>query len=265
MSALLDIAQLTSGYGGTEILHAVSLEVRAGEIVALLGANGAGKSTLLNTIIGLVPARSGTVAFDGKPITGLATQGIVRLGISQVPERRQLFGTMSIEENLLIGAYARADKPGKAVLARDMEEQFQLFPRLKERRRQLAQSMSGGEQQMAAIARALMARPRLLLLDEPSLGLAPLIVAQIMAQVVELRKRGCTILLVEQNARVALGIADRAYVLETGRITLSGTAAALLADPAVQDAYLGGQGAGTRAMEDRIRARAAVYRAGKAV
>jgi branched-chain amino acid transport system ATP-binding protein len=148
------------------------------------------------------------------------------------------------------------------VLAADLEEQFRLFPRLMERRRQLAQSMSGGEQQMAAIARALMARPRLLLLDEPSLGLAPMIVGQIMARVVELRDRGCTILLVEQNARVALGIADRAYILETGRISLHGTAKDLLADPAVQDAYLGGQGAGSRAMEERIRARVALYRRG---
>jgi branched-chain amino acid transport system ATP-binding protein len=260
MTALLQLEGVSSGYGRTAVLREVSLAVAEGEIVALIGANGAGKSTLLNTVVGVIPTRAGRTLFAGAPMSGLDTQRIVRQGITQVPERRQLFGTMTVEENLLMGAYARADRPGKAALAAALEEQFQLFPRLKERRRQLAQSMSGGEQQMAAIARALMARPRLLLLDEPSLGLAPLIVRQIMEQIVELRRRGCTILLVEQNARVALEIADRGYVLETGRITLAGSASDLLNDPAVQDAYLGGQGAGSRAMEERIRAKAAAYR-----
>jgi branched-chain amino acid transport system ATP-binding protein len=259
MAALLDVRELCSGYGPMEVLHRVSLAVGEGEIVALLGANGAGKSTLLNTITGLVPARAGSVSFAGSVISSMATQDIVRLGIGQVPERRQLFGTMTVEENLLIGAYARSDKPNRAALAADMDEVFVLFPRLKERRRQLAQSMSGGEQQMAAIARALMARPRLLLLDEPSLGLAPLVVDQIMSQVQTLRARGSTILLVEQNARVALEIADRAYVVETGAITLSGKAADLLANEAVQDAYLGGRGGSPRAMEERIRARSLQY------
>ncbi|HVO15334.1 MAG TPA: ABC transporter ATP-binding protein [Alphaproteobacteria bacterium] len=261
MAALLHLEGVSSGYGRTAVLHEISLEVAAGEIVALIGANGAGKSTLLNTVTGLIPTRGGSTLFDAAPIDGLDTERIVRLGVTQVPERRQLFGTMTVEENLLMGAYARADRPGKARLAADLEEQYEQFPRLKERRRQLAQSMSGGEQQMAAIARALMSRPRLLLLDEPSLGLAPLIVRQIMEQIVTLRRRGCTILLVEQNARVALEIADRGYVLETGRITLAGPASDLLDDPAVQDAYLGGQGAGSRAMEERIRARAETYRA----
>jgi branched-chain amino acid transport system ATP-binding protein len=252
MAAFLDIGELCSGYGRMEVLHGISLHIDEGEIVALLGANGAGKSTLLNTITGLVATRAGQTRFAGRAISDLPTQDIVRLGVTQVPERRQLFGTMTVEENLLIGAYARTDRPSRAVLEADMAEIFVLFPRLKERRRQLAQSMSGGEQQMAAIARALMAKPRMLLLDEPSLGLAPLIVDQIMARIRDLRARGCTILLVEQNARVALELADRAYVVETGRITLSGKGSDLLADPAVQNAYLGGEGL----MEERIRAQA---------
>jgi branched-chain amino acid transport system ATP-binding protein len=261
MAALLEIADLRAGYGRTEALHGVSLEVHEGEIVALLGANGAGKSTTLNTVMGRLPARSGRIDFDGHPIAALPTREIVRLGLALVPERRQLFGPMTVEENLLVGAYARADRPSKAVLAADLAAQFALFPRLQERRRQLAQSLSGGEQQMAAIARGLMARPRLLLLDEPSLGLAPLIAAQIMEQIADLRRRGCTILPVEQNARVALGIADRAYVLETGSIALSGPAAELLENSAIQEAYLGGQGADAERMERRIRARAAKYAA----
>jgi branched-chain amino acid transport system ATP-binding protein len=257
MTAMLAIDRITSGYGPAEVLHGVSTAVAKGEIVALIGANGAGKSTLLNTIVGRIATRSGQIAFDGTDITRLGTQAIVRRGIAQVPERRQLFGGMTVEENLLMGAYGRSDRRDKPRIAADLEAQFQLFPVLKERRRQRAQSLSGGEQQMAAIARALMARPRLLLLDEPSLGLAPLIARQIMELIVALRLQGCTILLVEQNARLALEIADRGYVMETGRIALAGRAADLLGDPAVQEAYLGGEGTG--AMEARIRARAALY------
>lgn len=260
MPVLLTIENLMSGYGQNQVLHGVSLDVGEGEIVTLLGANGAGKTTLLDTITGLVQPRGGAIVFAGRPIATLSTAAIVRRGIAQVPERRQLFGVMSVEENLLLGAYGRAGRDSASMRA-DLEAQYELFPRLRERRRQMARSLSGGEQQMAAIARALMARPRLLLLDEPSLGLAPLMVDQIIKCIVELRRRGGTILLVEQNARVALGIADRGYVMETGRIALSGAAGSLLEDPVVQDAYLGGQGSSSRAMEERIRARASLYAA----
>jgi len=257
MADLIDIADLSAGYGRIEVLHRVSLTVREGEIVALLGANGAGKTTLLSTVMGLVKARAGSIAFDGAAIASLDTAEIVRRGIAAVPERRQLFGGMTVEENLLLGAYGRADRNG---VRNDLAAQYQLFPRLRERRHQLAHSLSGGEQQMVAIARALMARPKLLLLDEPSLGLAPLMVEQIVQCILDLRARGGTILLVEQNARAALGIADRGYVLETGRITVSGKASDLLDDSSVQDAYLGGRGASSRAMEERIRALADSYR-----
>ena len=247
---MLRLDGVSSGYGRSPVLHDVSLEVRVGEIVALIGANGAGKSTLLNTVMGLVRASRGAIAVEGRDITGLRTPDIVRAGLAQVPERRQLFGTMSVEENLRMGAYA---SPGD--VGRGLEEQFALFPILGERRRQAAQTLSGGEQQMLAIARANMSRPRLLLLDEPSLGLAPLLVARVMNEIQRLRESGCTVLIVEQNARAALISADRGYVIENGRVTRSGDAAALLADPAVQDAYLGGEGGSSRAMEVRIRAR----------
>jgi branched-chain amino acid transport system ATP-binding protein len=260
MTALLDINGLISGYGRIKVLHGISLRVSEGEIVAILGANGAGKSTLLNTIMGQIPARDGTVDFDGSRLDRLDTQAIVRRGLALVPERRQLFGAMSVEENLLLGAYSRVDRDG---VRADIATQFALFPRLKERRRQLARSLSGGEQQMAAISRALMARPRMLLLDEPSLGLAPQMIATIVNTLLELRRGGGTLLLVEQNARAALSLADRAYIMETGRIVLEGKAAELLNNPAVQDAYLGGQGTRERAMEERIRARAIALRAGK--
>jgi branched-chain amino acid transport system ATP-binding protein len=260
MPALLSIENLSSGYGRNEVLHGVSLEIGEGEIVTLLGANGAGKTTLLDTVTGLVQPRGGAIMFASQPISALATAAIVRRGVALVPERRQLFGAMSVEENLLLGAYSRSER-GRATLRADLDEQYELFPRLRERRRQLAQSLSGGEQQMTAIARALMARPKLLLMDEPSLGLAPLMLEQIIKCIVELRRRGTTILLVEQNARVALGIADRGYVMETGRVVLSGAAATLLQDPVVQDAYLGGQGSSSRAMEERIRVRARRYAA----
>src|SRR5262249_44569260 len=192
----------------------------------------AGKSTLLNTVMGLVPLSGGDIRLDGRSIARLPTAAIVRAGLAQVPERRQLFGAMTVEENLRMGAYARTDR---ARIAASLEERFGTSPILRERRRQPAMTLSGGEQQMVAIARAMMSRPRLLLLDEPSLGLAPLIVERIMAQIVALRAAGDTVLVVEQNARAALDIADRGYVLENGRISVEGDAAALLRNPAVQD------------------------------
>src|SRR5437763_5895055 len=246
---MLQLERISSGYGRSAVLHEASLEVRAGQIVALIGANGAGKSTLLNTVIGLVRRTHGSIRFEGREIGGLATPAIVRAGIVQVPERRQLFGTMSVEENLRLGAYARRGNVGMRLAA-----QYALFPILGERRRQAAQTLSGGEQQMLAIARANMAEPRLLLLDEPSLGLAPLLVARIMQEIVRLRAAGGTVLVVEQNARAALAIADRGYVIENGRITHGAAAGELLADASVQHAYLGGEGAGSRAAEARIRA-----------
>ena len=249
---MLRLERVSSGYGRTRVLHEISLEVREKEIVALIGANGAGKSTLLNTVMGLVPLSGGTVRFEGREIQGLATPAIVRAGLAQVPERRQLFGTMTVEENLRMGAYARRDR---AAVAAALEEQFKLFPILAERRRQAAQTLSGGEQQMLAVARAMMSSPRLLLLDEPSLGLAPLLVERIMREIVRLREAGGTVLVVEQNARAALAIAERAYVLENGRIGASGIARELLGDASVQDAYLGGAGGGARAIEARIRAK----------
>jgi branched-chain amino acid transport system ATP-binding protein len=247
---VLRLEGVSSGYGHSPVLHEVSLEVRAGEIVALIGANGAGKSTLLNTVMGLVRASRGAITFEGREINGLRTADIVRAGLAQVPERRQLFGTMSVEENLRMGAYA---SPGDVGVR--LQEQFALFPILGERRGQSAQTLSGGEQQMLAIARANMSRPKLLLLDEPSLGLAPLLVQRVMNEIERLRASGCTVLIVEQNARAALIGADRGYVIENGRVTRSGAATTLLADSAVQDAYLGGEGGSSRAMEVRIRAR----------
>ncbi len=254
---LLDLRAVTSGYGRSVVLRDVSLTVEAGEIVALIGANGAGKSTLLNTIMGVVPLMGGAIAFDGRPIARAPTPGIVRAGLVQVPERRQLFGTMTIEENLRMGAYVRE----RGEVAALLEAQYVLFPILRERRAQAAQTLSGGEQQMVAIARALMAKPKMLLLDEPSLGLAPLIVQQIVALIVSLRRRGVTSLIVEQNAKVALENADRGYVIETGRIATSGSAAALLSDAAVLDAYLGGADVGSNSMEERIRAKKLAMRA----
>ena len=251
MSALLEIEGLVAGYGRTQVLHQVALAVREREIVALIGANGAGKSTLLNTVMGLVPVAAGDIRLAGKSVRRLSTAAIVRAGLVQVPERRQLFGSMSVEENLRMGAFAVPDRGSIAGL---MERQFEQFPILRERRRQLASTLSGGEQQMVAIARAMMAAPRIMLLDEPSLGLAPLFVARIFEQIKALRASGGTILLVEQNARLALSIADRGYVLESGRIGVSGSAAELLHDPHVQDAYLGGAGSSSRAMEQSIRA-----------
>jgi branched-chain amino acid transport system ATP-binding protein len=252
MTMLLELDNVSSGYGRTPVLHGASLSVAKGEIVALIGANGAGKSTLLNSIMGIVPLTGGDIRFNGQSISRTQTPAIVRSGLAQVPERRQLFGTMSVEENLRLGAYTCSDR---TLTAATMEEQFRQFPILLERRHQASQTLSGGEQQMLAIARAMMSQPKLLLLDEPSLGLAPLMVARIMDQIVALRAAGGTVLVVEQNARAALDIADRGYVLENGRITVTGKASDLLGNPAVQDAYLGGQGGSTRVIEERIRAK----------
>jgi branched-chain amino acid transport system ATP-binding protein len=253
---LLGVEGLSGGYGLTEVLHNVSLQVRGGEIVALLGANGAGKTSLLNAVLGLLPAIRGSVKYRGESLAG-ATEQIVRRGISLVPERRQLFGTMTVEENLRLGAYTRKDRAGIRPL---LEQQYVRFPILAERRRQLAQTMSGGQQQMLAIGRALMSEPNLLLLDEPSLGLAPLIVGQVFEEIMRIRDAGGTVLLVEQNARAALRVATRAYVMETGRVGPAREAADMLADSAIATAYLGG-GDDAEGMEQRIRRKADAYRA----
>lgn len=251
MSETLLLREVTAGYGRTEVLHAVSLAVGKGEVVALIGANGAGKSTLLNTVVGAVRTWSGAILLGGVEIGGLPPEAIVRRGLALVPERRQLFDDMTVEENLLIGAHCLPG--GRSAAAAELADQFELFPILSERRRQLARSLSGGEQQMLAIARARMARPGVLLLDEPSLGLAPILVERIMVLVRDLRSRGTTILLVEQNARAALEIADRAYVLETGKIVAAGSASSLATNPRIVEAYLGGT---TESLETRIRGRA---------
>jgi branched-chain amino acid transport system ATP-binding protein len=207
--------------------------------VSIIGANGAGKTTLLNTISGVLPARSGEITFMGHRITHLPAERIVALGISHVPERRQIFATMSVMDNLILGAYHRFGKDDRDEIQRDLDFVFEVFPVLKERQRQRAGTLSGGEQQMLALGRGLMARPHLLLLDEPSLGLAPLLVRELMRVVVHLRDQGTTILLVEQNAKAALRIADRGYVMETGRIVLEGTAQELMSNGLVRRAYLG--------------------------
>ena len=234
---MLRIADLNVYYGAIHALKGISLEVHQGEIVTLIGANGAGKSTTLRTISGLIAPKSGAVDFEGQGIAGLGAHDIVRRGISQVPEGRRIFADMTVLENLELGAFIRKDKDG---IASDMEMVFTRFPRLKERISQQAGTLSGGEQQMLAMGRALMSRPRLLLLDEPSMGLAPLLIKEIFSIIVDINKAGTTILLVEQNANMALSIANRAYVLETGRITLSGSAKDLAASEEVRKAYLGG-------------------------
>ena len=234
---MLRIADLNVYYGAIHALKGISLEVHQGEIVTLIGANGAGKSTTLRTISGLIAPKSGAVDFEGQGIAGLGAHDIVRRGISQVPEGRRIFADMTVLENLELGAFIRNDKDG---IASDMEMVFTRFPRLKERISQQSGTLSGGEQQMLAMGRALMSRPRLLLLDEPSMGLAPLLIKEIFSIIVDINKAGTTILLVEQNANMALSIANRAYVLETGRITLSGGAKDLAASEEVRKAYLGG-------------------------
>ena len=233
---LLAVENLTIRYGRVQALEQVSLEVHPGEVVTLIGANGAGKSTTLRSISRIIPIHRGRIAFDARDISGARPSDVVRMGIAQVPEGRRMLARQSVVDNLLLGAYTRADG---AEIQADLERQFARFPRLAERRHQMAGTLSGGEQQMLAIARALMSRPRLLLLDEPSLGLAPLIVRAIFQIIRDLHAAGVTILLVEQNASLALQIADRAYVLEAGRLTISGPAAELLSDERVQRAYLG--------------------------
>jgi len=232
---VLAIENLRSGYGRIEVLHGVSLEVAAGEIVTLVGANGAGKTTLLRAISGVQPIASGEFRFEGRAIESMPAHQRVALGIAQVPEGRQMFAPLTVEDNLKLGAWTRRAED----LAPDLALVYDMFPMLRELRQTAAGSLSGGQQQMLAIGRALMAKPRLLLLDEPSMGLAPILVEQILDAVQALKHAGLTILLVEQNAGAALAIADRGYVVETGRITLSGSAASLLADDRVQSAYLG--------------------------
>ena len=234
---MLQLENVEAGYGPTTVLKGVSLEVREGEIVALLGANGAGKTTTLMTISGLVAARQGSVMWKGEPLAGLGPAEIVARGISHVPEGRRVLSRLTVLENLQLGAWPRADH---AAAGRDLERIFALFPILAQRRRQLAGTLSGGEQQMLAIGRGLMANPRLLILDEPSLGLAPKLVVTIFEIIARINREGMTVLLVEQNAYLALQIAHRGYVLETGRIALSDTAARLAQNPQVKAAYLGG-------------------------
>ena len=236
MEHLLDVKDINVYYGNIHAVKGVSLYVNEGEIVTLIGANGAGKSTVLNTVCGLLMPKTGSVEFNGTNIHSVASHKVLSLGLSQVPEGRRIFQQMTVEENLEMGAYIR--KPG--TYSEDMEKVFTQFPRLKERRTQIAGTLSGGEQQMLAMGRALMSKPKLLMLDEPSMGLAPILVEQIFNIIQELHNSGTTILLVEQNAQMALSVADRAYVMETGKITLSGTGKELAESSAVKKAYLGG-------------------------
>ena len=235
---MLKIEDLHVSYGGIRALRGISLEVADGAIVTLIGANGAGKSTTLRTITGLVKAESGSVKWNDTELLGMPIDRIVGAGIAMSPEGRRVFTDLTVEENLKIGAYLRCDKPE---IESDLNWVYGLFPRLKERSWQLAGTLSGGEQQMLAVGRALMSRPKLLLLDEPSLGLAPLVVQDIFSIIKEINRQGVTVLLIEQNANMALKIADYAYVLETGNITMSGTGEQLLADERVREAYLGKQ------------------------
>jgi branched-chain amino acid transport system ATP-binding protein len=238
---MLKIKNLNTYYGKVHALKNVSLHLNRGEIVTLIGANGAGKTTLLNTLSAIIPAFSGDILLEGKGVTGQPADRIVSFGLSQVPEGRQVFNPLSVEDNLELGAYLRYRAGGqKKEIAADLEKMYEMFPRLRERRKQAAGTLSGGEQQMLAIGRALMARPKLLLLDEPSMGLAPLVVQDIFKVIRRLRDEdGTTVLLVEQNARAALKVADRGYVLETGKLILEGVASELLENKDVQRAYLG--------------------------
>jgi branched-chain amino acid transport system ATP-binding protein len=233
---MLNVSKLSASYGAIQAVRTIDLDVKAGQFSVLLGANGAGKSTTLRSISGLTPIRSGAIRFEGKDISMVPPQQIVAMGISQSPEGRKCFQRMTVRENLDLGAYLRNDKPG---INEDMDRIFDLFPRLKEREKQKAGTMSGGEQQMLAIGRALMSKPRLLLLDEPSMGIAPILVDRIYETVVEINKQGMTILLVEQNANYALGVSQRGYVLETGVVALTDASASLRTNPDVQKAYLG--------------------------
>ena len=231
----LELVGLEAGYGGARVVQGVSLSVPPGRIVTLLGPNGAGKSTTLRAVAGLIRPRGGEVRLDGQRVDGLAADAVLRRGLALVPERRELFPSLTVAENLALGAYTRRDK---AEVAADLEMVFTLFPRLKERRPQAARTLSGGEQQMLAIGRGLMSRPRYLLLDEPSLGIAPLLIEEIFRKLLDIRSQGTAILLVEQNATAALQVADHGYVIETGLIRLEGSAEALAADDAVRETYL---------------------------
>lgn len=234
---MLKIKDLDVYYGNIQALKGVSLEVEEGEIVTLIGANGAGKTTLLHTLSGLIKPRKGTIEYLGKSISGRPAQQIVREGISHIPEGRRVFANMTVEENLDLGAFLRKDKKE---IKKDLERVYELFPRLHERRKQISGTLSGGEQQMLAMGRALMSKPKLLLLDEPSMGLAPLLVKTIFNIIEEINENGTTILLVEQNAHMALSIANRAYVIETGKVVISGTSEELQKSDQVREAYLGG-------------------------
>ncbi len=234
--SLLKVTDLVVSYGGIEALKGISFEVDQGQIVTLIGANGAGKSTTLRSISGLVPTKAGRIYFEGRDITDFNTQKIVETGIAMVPEGRRVFANLTVLENLRIGAYLRKDKD---VIEEDINYVYDLFPRLKERSWQLAGTLSGGEQQMLAVGRAVMTRPKLIMMDEPSLGLAPLVVRDIFKIIRTLKETGMTVLLIEQNANAALHACDYAYVMETGRITTSGTGGELLASEAIQEAYLG--------------------------
>jgi branched-chain amino acid transport system ATP-binding protein len=238
--AVLQISGLRVAYGGIQAVKGVDLEVRTGELVALIGANGAGKTTTLKAVTGSLACAGGEVRYEGRSIAGMGAHQLVSNGLAMVPEGRGVFARMTITENLLMGAYIRHDKAG---ISQDIEKMFGIFPRLKERAEQLAGTMSGGEQQMLAMARALMSRPRLLLLDEPSMGLSPIMVQKIFEVVREVSAQGVTILLVEQNARLALQSAHRGYVMDSGQITLTGDARQLLDDPKVRQAYLGEESA----------------------
>ena len=236
---LLSLDGLTVRYGEIEAVHGISLAVEAGEVVTLLGGNGAGKSTTLRAISGLTKAAAGEIVFDGRSITALGPEAIVRLGIAHVPEGRRIFPGLSARENIMLGASNRG-RIAKTQLVKESDEMFDLFPDIRPFADALGWTMSGGQQQMVAVARGLMAKPRLLLLDEPSLGLAPVIVQKVFSIIAEIRRRGTTVLLVEQNARMALSVADRGYVLETGRLAISGKPAELWSNDAVRAAYLGG-------------------------
>lgn len=235
--ALLEVKNLEVYYGVINALKSVSFEVNEGEIVTLIGANGAGKTTTMQSIMGFIQPRAGEILYDGQSLVGMPTHKIMRMGLTQVPEGRRIFAELNVYENLIMGAYTSKDR---AQIKRDLEEIYTLFPRLEERKTQMAGMLSGGEQQMLAMGRALMSHPKLLMLDEPSMGLAPILVSQVFDMIKHLNETGTTILLVEQNAEKALSIADRAYVMETGSITLSGTGAELAASEKVRDAYLGG-------------------------
>jgi branched-chain amino acid transport system ATP-binding protein len=235
-SPLLALEGLRIAYGGIQAVKGIDLVVGKGELVCLIGANGAGKTTTLKGVTGLQPVSGGTVRFDGEDVTGAPAFKLVRRGLAMVPEGRGVFGALTIEENLAMGAYTRSDRVG---IRSDIERVYALFPRLKERRRQTAGTLSGGEQQMLAMGRAIMSRPRLLLLDEPSMGLAPLMVQKVFETVLAVSREGVTILLIEQNAKLALEVSHRGYVMESGEITLAGDAKSLLHDPKVRAAYLG--------------------------